>query len=354
MKAIYDPELTYERNYTEGPFGEFADPTPVTRAGEPLGSFFGHPVWQPFGIPAGPLLNENYTTAAFRAGYDINVYKTVRSGAYPCNPFPNVLAVRVDGQLTPDKTLEPLVADKDYSQPLSISNSFGVPSRDPDIWQPDMARAVENAGVGQVLVGSFQGTKQETRSVGDAYVADHVRAARLVVETGAPVVELNLSCPNEGTANLLCFDTARVRTIVEAVKEALGNIPLVLKLAYFASDDALRELVTATRPFAQGYSAINTIPARLVDAQGNQALPGEGRAISGVCGNAISWAGLNMTGRLAGLREELDADYTIIGVGGVDTPDTYRNYLTAGADAVMSATGAMWNPFLAQEIAGLR
>jgi tRNA-dihydrouridine synthase len=32
------------------------------------------------------------------------------------------------------------------------------------------------------------------------------------------------------------------------------------------------------------------------------------------------------------------------------TPQDYFDYRQAGADAVMSATGAMWNPHLAQEI----
>ncbi len=30
--------------------------------------------------------------------------------------------------------------------------------------------------------------------------------------------------------------------------------------------------------------------------------------------------------------------------------DTYFDYKAAGAESVMSATGAMWNPLLAQEI----
>lgn len=354
VKPIYDPALTYEQNYAEGPFGAFADPqVTVTHEGAPLQRFFGLPVWQTFGIPAGPLLNERFTTAAFRAGFDICVYKTVRSSAYPCNPFPNILSVKVDGALTPDKLSSPLLADAHYDQPLSISNSFGVPSQDPDIWQPDMAEAVRRAGDGQVLVGSFQGTRRESTTVGDSYIQDHVRCARMVVETGAPVLELNLSCPNEGTAQLLCFDTPRVRNIVAAVKEAVGNIPLVLKLAYFSDQQALENLISQTSESADGYAAINTIPARLVDAQGNQALPGEGRAVSGVCGAAVTWAGLDMTARLAHIRDELERDFTIVGVGGVDSPQKYHAFRDAGADAVMSATGAMWNPLLAQEIAGI-
>jgi len=39
-----------------------------------------------------------------------------------------------------------------------------------------------------------------------------------------------------------------------------------------------------------------------------------------------------------------------VGCGGVAAPDDYKEYVSLGADAVMSATGAMWNPMLGQEI----
>ena len=101
----------------------------------------------------------------------------------------------------------------------------------------------------------------------------------------------------------------------------------------------------------QGISAINTISAEIVDENGKQALPGEGRLKSGVCGNAIKWAGLKMTRRLKKLREKFGYSYTIIGVGGVTIPDDFFEYRNAGADVVMCATGAMWNPYLGREIA---
>jgi dihydroorotate dehydrogenase (NAD+) catalytic subunit len=89
-----------------------------------------------------------------------------------------------------------------------------------------------------------------------------------------------------------------------------------------------------------------------VDATGAQALPGEGRLRSGVCGHAIKWAGLGMTKKLARLRDELGLNFSIIGVGGMGSRADYEEYREAGADAVMSATSAMWNPLLAQEIKG--
>ena len=104
---------------------------------------------------------------------------------------------------------------------------------------------------------------------------------------------------------------------------------------------------TAARGTVQAFSTINTISARLVDANGGQALPGKGRDRSGVCGSAIRGAGLDMVSRLAAIRERLGLDYAIIGVGGVVAPEDYRAYRAVGADAVMSATGAMWDAELA-------
>jgi len=43
-------------------------------------------------------------------------------------------------------------------------------------------------------------------------------------------------------------------------------------------------------------------------------------------------------------------EYEIIGCGGVTVPADFKEYRDAGANVVMSATGAMWNPYLAKEI----
>ena len=348
-KAFYDPTLSYEENYERGPFGGFGEGSRSRFEGRepPAHHFLGHPVTLPFGIPAGPLLNGRFVRAALDAGFDLPVYKTVRTRRWRSHPWPNVLAVEAEGDLHP--TTNRLRGHSDYSGRLSITNSFGVPSFDPEVWQPDLAEAVAYAGPGQVVVGSFQGTQPEEGGVGE-YIADFRRGARLMRETGVKIVEVNLSCPNEGTANLLCFDHARAGAVVEAIKAELGDIALLAKIAYFAEDAALRGLVQAIGPAVDGIVAINTIPAEVVNDAGEQALPGEGRLRSGVCGSGIRWAGLAMTERLARLRDELGLRYAIVGVGGVSSVADYAAYRVAGADAVMSATAAMWNPLLAEEI----
>jgi dihydroorotate dehydrogenase (NAD+) catalytic subunit len=347
--AFYDPGLSYEANYEQGPFGAFARPGAGRETvAQPTESFLGLPVGLPFGIPAGPLLNGRFVKAALRAGFDLPVYKTVRTRRFASHAWPNVLAVEAEGDLHP--TTNRLRGHSDYSGRLSITNSFGVPSFPPEVWQPDLADAVQSAGPGQIVIGSFQGTQPEHGGGAGAYIADFALGARLIRETGVKAVEVNLSCPNEGTANLLCFDAERAQAVVEAIKAELGPVRLIAKIAYFASDEGLSRLVKAIGGMVDGFAAINTVPAEVVDAQGEQALPGEGRLRSGVCGAGIRWAGLEMSARLARMREALGFGFAIVGVGGVSDGDDYKAYRAAGADAVMSATGAMWNPQLAQQI----
>lgn len=352
---FYDPKKSYEENFKQGPFGAFADGIVVQPSVLNKYDFFGFKVNSPFGIPAGPLINGNFVQAALDKGFDIVTYKTVRSEKYPCHPYPNVLSVKVDGDLTLEKAKGKLVADNNYHEPLSITNSFGVPSFGPEFWQEDMKKVLKDMRPGQILIGAFQGTKKDLSAQAggqsvEEYIHDFKKTAKLLKDTGVKVIEVNLSCPNEGTNNLLCYDTVRSVKVVKAIKEEIKDIPLIIKIAYFKDAEILKDFVKQIGNIVQGISAINTIGAEIVDEKGNQALPGEGRLRSGVCGHAIKWAGLDMVEKLKKLRTEFGYSYTIIGVGGVTIPEDFFEYKNAGADIVMSATGAMWNPYLAREI----
>ncbi len=349
LTPFYNPEKSYEENFEEGPFGTFADKTVKKNEGEPRFNFLGYQVFSPFGIPAGPLINGKFAQAALDKGFDIVTYKTVRSEKYPCHLWPNILSVKVDKDLILAKAKSGIIANHDYKQPLSITNSFGVPSFKPEFWQKDMAQVLKNMRTGQILVGAFQGTKREKQNA-EEYVNDFISTAQMLKETGVKVIEVNLSCPNEGTDDLLCNDTDRSIKVAKAIKKTIGSIPLIVKIGYFENRGVFRNFVKEIGPVIQGISAINTIPAKIVDKNGNQALPGKGRLQSGVCGSAIKWAGLDMVKKLKKLREEFKYSFTIIGVGGVMTPEDFSEYRNAGADIVMSATGSMWNPCLAQEI----
>ena len=353
---FYDPEKSYEENFEHGPFGAFTDgedfsSKKVKGSSLPLFQydFFGFKINSPFGIPAGPLLNSNFCKAAFQKGFDICVYKTVRSSSFSCHPFPNVLSVKITGDLTYEKAQIKLIADNNFKEPLSITNSFGVPSKESKIWQEDVKKAISFADENQILVLSFMGTVKENQTP-EEFVADYKLTAKLAKETGAKVLETNLSCPNIGNEGLVCYDLNITEKICKAIREEIKDTPLILKVGYYKDYEDLKKLALIASKYADGISAINTIPVEVVDKDGQQALPGKNRARSGVCGASIKWAGLDMVKKLNQIRKEIGADFKIIGVGGVMSAEDFSEYKKAGADFVMSATGAMWNPYLAKEI----
>ena len=358
---FYDSEKTYEENFEQGPFGAFAQGSgdPKGAGGtdyrgntsvEPKYDFLGFKVNSPFGIPAGPLLNANFCEGAFEKGFDICVYKTVRSAVFPCHPWPNVLPIKIEGDLTLLKMKQGVVVDKNNKGiPELITNSFGVPSRAPEIWQADVKKAVSHAGLGQIVVLSFMGTVKKNQTE-EEFIADYALAARQAMQTGAKILEVNLSCPNIGNEGLVCFNLDITKRVYEEIKKEIGNTPLIAKIAYFSNEVDLKILVEEIGNLVQAISSINTMPAVVLDENGKQTLPGEGRLISGLCGHAIKWAGLEMVRKLKKLREKFDYSFQIIGVGGVTTADDFFEYREAGADIVMSATGAMWNPYLARDV----
>lgn len=352
--AFYDPTKTYDDNFDDGPAAVAVAETTVEDKGEPQFTAFGKKVYAPFGIPAGPLLNSNYTTYAFEHGFDVICYKTQRSIPFECNEFPNVLYLDVDGDLTLEKAANPQLGLTETSKnpkDLSITNSFGNPSRGPEFWVEDLKKAVAAQGKGQLLIMSVVGSVQEGFSEED-YWDDFAHAAELAAGAGVEAIEVNLSCPNVATEGVLCYTYDAVIGICKRVKEKIGDIPLIAKFGYFSAEqqDLLERIIIDAAPYLAGVSAINTIAAPVVDEKGEQALPGPNRLKSGVCGASIKWAGVDMVKRLADLRTAKNLDYQIIGVGGVMTPEDFAEYRAAGADVVQSATGAMWNPNLASEI----
>lgn len=349
LLPFYDPTKTYDENYASGPFGAFADCKIFKHSGEPTHNFLGHKVFLPFGIPSGPIVNSNFVKAAFAKGFDLVVYKTVRTDFFPCHPFPNILSVDITGDLTPEKLKEQLIANNNYHEPLSITNSFGVPSKKPEIWQEDVRTAIKHEGKGQLLILSFMGTVRPDQTQKE-FIDDYILAAKLAHETGAKVLEVNLSCPNIGNEGLVCYNLDVTEKVAKGIRQVIGNTPLILKVGYYEKEDQLQKLAEIANAYANSVAGINTLQAAVVDKEGNQALPGKNRLRSGICGAAIKWAGLDTVKRLKALKEKNNYKFSIEGVGGVTKPEDYFEFKEAGADSVMSATGAMWNPFLAQEI----
>ncbi len=354
MVPFYDASRSYEENCAAGPFGDFADRPVAPFLRGKSAHFLGFKLDTPFGIPAGPLLNSKFVTAAWQWGFSLNTYKTVRGNEYPCHPFPNVIKVDAKGDVKPGDTL---IGDNNVNAidvtRDGITNSFGVPSKAPAVWQEDVRAGLKEMKPGNLMILSFMGTRQEGMTASQ-YVEDFARTAKLAKDTGAPVLEVNFSCPNVGREGLICNDVETSRAILEAVKSVAGNVPLLVKIGYFPAGEqaTLEALLTSIYENASGVAAINTIQAKVTDSQGKQILPGSPvRLMSGICGAAIRWAGFEMAERIMDIKKRKGwKNFAVVGVGGVTTASDYRQYMATGVDAVQSATGAMWNPHLAIEI----
>ncbi len=350
--TFFDPAKTFDDNFDNGPF--LAPIKPYQNTGKPSYTFLGHKLYSPFGIAAGSLPTSKHVRGAFERGFDVVDYKTQRSVPFKVNDFPNVVYVDVEGDLTMDKAAKPLVGHTTSDRPLeelTVTNSFGNPSRGPAFWANDMKQAVAAQGKGQLLIASVVGTIQPGFSKED-YYDDFAKAAELAAQAGAPAIEINLSCPNVANEGVVCYTYDAVLSIARKTKAKIGNTPLIAKIGYFSPEQQmlLEKIVLDTTPYISAFSAINTIQAPVVDERGKQFLPGEGRLLSGICGSGVKWAGIDMVKRLDALRKKHGLEFEIIGVGGVATPADFKAYRAAGADVVQSVTAAMWNDQLAAEV----
>src|SRR5690606_20917268 len=125
-----------------------------------------------------------------------------------------------------------------YSEPLSITNSCGVPSRSAEEWQEDAQTAIKTAGTGQVMVLSFMGTVRPDQTAAE-FVADYALAGKIAYETGAKILEVNLSCPNIGNEGLVCYNLDATEAVVKSIRKEIGDTPLMLKVGYYADDKDL-------------------------------------------------------------------------------------------------------------------
>ncbi len=353
-QPIYDITKTFEENLALGPNPKYIA-TIKAAASKKSYKFLGYKVNSPFGSAAAPTgADSHFIKTMFDNGYDIVTTKTRRSVYYRPNPFPNIVHIvpgkilkNHDFKALPDRTT---AKSSDYAT-LTIANSYGNNSLDPRYWVPDAEKANTHAGKGQLLITSVVGTIQPGFSTED-YYRDFATTATLAKNSGAKAIEINFSCPNVLNEGVLCYDPMAVGLVCEIVKQAVGSTPIIAKIGYFPPTEQalLKHVVQAAAPHVAAISGINTFAAPVYDAKGNQALPGRGRLKAGLSGHAIKDLGLDMTRRLYDIRERHEYGYEIIGVGGVLTPKDFQEYRQAGADAVMSATGAIWNANLANQI----
>ncbi|WP_397601068.1 hypothetical protein [Silvanigrella sp.] len=367
---MYNASATYEENYKNGPDSRFLKEGrfPFVKYTEkPRYEFLGVPLHLPFGVAAGPLLNASYVKAALNAGFCLPVYKTVRSRAWECNKWPNVLSINSKQKSIFSNDQNDVIGspfqNKDYfSKSISISNSFGVPSQAPDVWKKDFLSLNEKQILGSGVVLSFQGSREEmssSKETKEAFYLDIKKTIRLALDciknSPSTILEINLSCPNEVHSPLYKDLPSALKAIQcahQVLSEEKSDVKLVAKIGALSPEET-RKFISETAGMLHAISAINTVSANIRNINSKIAL-GSGSLSGGVCGSLIFDQGISMVSSLAEIRSKLGIhpnQLGIIGVGGVVSVKEFQSYLSAGADIVQAATGMMWNLNLASEVA---
>lgn len=344
---IYDIKKSYLENVEEGPFFDEVIPKRAFPPKKEMANFLGFPVASCIGIAAGPLLSSKWIALAARLGYDIPVYKTIRSQEYASHPMPNVIYVDTNGPLhleDPKYSVKQILLPPQQIEDLAITNSFGMPSRSPSFLLEDIPRANACLQEGQVMVVSIVGSVQKDRS----FIEDFVAVATLAKAAGAKIIEANFSCPNVKTKEgCIYMSPSAVAEIGKALVKAIHPIPLIIKVGVFPSKQLLQEvLITAAQSGIQAIAGINSVRSKVIDAEGNPPL-GLDRPTSGICGGPILPTALRFIAQAAEIIQKEKLDLTLIGVGGISLPEHFSVFFKAKAQIAMTATGMMWDPYLA-------
>jgi len=334
----YDLQRTWQWNLDHSP-----PPTDATPQAALPGTWAwcGLTVSSPLGIPAGPLLNSGWLLHYANFGFDVLVYKTVRSTQRLCYPLPNLVPV-TSNQLSTAGTVVPVSTAMQGSWAVS----FGMPSQTPDAWRKDVEFAQTRLAAGKVLVVSVVGTQDENITDDQASLEhladDFALCAEWALQSGADGVEANFSCPNVSTADGQLFQQPESAGVVaERIRDRIGTAPLVLKIGRVGSLTEAETLLQHVGPHVNGLAMTNSIAARVTDTGGQLLFDGQPR---GICGAATRDASVSQIAMFKKALASSQHCLDLIGVGGISTADHVRDYLAAGASSVALATAAMVDP----------
>lgn len=350
---LYDIEKSYLENAEKGPFFSGTIPERKWPPENEWIDFLGFRLASPIGVAAGPLLNANWIDLAGQLHYDLVCYKTIRTKAHSGHALPNILYIEGENQFSHESgTVTQRLEPPTCLEHLAITNYFGMPSRSNEYLRSDIPEANRRLKNGQLMIVSVVGTPGNSHA---DFLDDFVATAVLAKECGAKLIEANYSCPNVGAnGESLYLDSESVFRVTQAISRAIRPIPLIIKVGCYPHRALLQAaLRAAEKGGAQAIAGINTLSKRVVSPSGEPAL-GPGRFTSGICGAPIREAALDFVRGCRSCLDEDKMDLKLIGGGGIVLPEHFDLFFAAGADISMTASGMMWNPYLAIEYRKLK
>ncbi|MGH7343792.1 MAG: hypothetical protein ACREK4_02655 [Candidatus Rokuibacteriota bacterium] len=293
------------------------------------------------------MLNSKWVEAYARLGYDILTYATVRSTFQPAHPLPNIRHVDNRDQAA-------VVSRPAGNGGATIAVSLGEPSMEPDVWRKDLRRARERIGRGQVLIVSVIGTPLAGGDA-EALIADYALCAGWAAESGADAIEVHLATPDPFVEQpQMIYDNIPLAArILHRTRTTVG-VPVLARLGPFKTPRLLHETATRLAPWAHGYVLVHAINRKVFDDKGSPAFDGAGRERADVVGAQTFTVASRQVAEMLAWRKAGAWDRAILAVGGISTVERARDVLREGADAVLVATAALFDPLFAARFRQIR
>ena len=278
-------------------------------------TFLGVKFPNPFCLSSSPVGNDyDMCKKAYDVGWGGIVFKTIGPKSYVINE----VSPRFDKL---DKEAEPFVGFKNMEQIAEHSLEENL---------ADLAR-LKKEYPDKVLIASIMGNDEETWE----------DLARKVTETGADMIEMNLSCP-QMTSHAMGSDVGSnpelCKRYCQAVKRG-SKLPMMAKMTPNITD--MVEVAKAClEGGADGIAAINTIKSICnIDLQKKIGMPivNGKSSISGYSGKAVKPVALRF---IQQMRTGIPG-VEISGIGGCETWEDAAEFILVGAKTIQVTTGIM-------------
>lgn len=175
-------------------------------------------------------------------------------------------------------------------------------------------------------------------NIGGNNIEDYLEAVRLISETEAQMIELNISCPNVKSGGMAFgIKTCVAKDVVKKVRD-ITDKPLIVKLSPNAND--IVEMAKACEEVgADALSLVNTFNAMAIDIGRRKTVFNNKTA--GLSGPAIKPIALRMTYEVAKA-----VNIPVIGMGGIRNYTDVIEFIMAGASAVQVGTMNFTEPMI--------
>jgi dihydroorotate dehydrogenase len=277
----------------------------------------------PIGLAGGFDKNGGRAAALAALGFGHLELGTVTALAQDANPSPNLFRLPLDRALV---------------------NRLGFPNQGAERVAARIARRKKRVSIPiGISIGKSRAVPLDPI---DGAISDYLASFRAVKDV-ADFVVVNVSSPN--TKDLRAMQAADVaRALFEALVHENSRVPLLVKIAPDLTDAAIDDVCDAARDAGlAGVVATNTTISR----EGLRTPPDVLEAVGagGLSGKPLFARALSVVSRV---RARLGPDACVIGVGGIDSAESARAMMRAGADLVQLYTAFVYEgPSLPRRIA---